>query len=240
MDGALGLDGQLAPLSLHVQHVAAPIREQVLEQLREAIVDMRLRPGQRLVERELVEQTGVSRTTIREVLRQLATEGLVETIPHKGMVVASVSRERAAELYEVRAVLEGMAARQFVERATDAHLRKLKKAFALIEQAGHEPVSVVSMLAAKNTFYDALFEGAANPTIQEIVQGLQARVTLLRRSSLVQPGRPAETVNEVRAIVDAIDRGDAELAAAASVHHVNQAAQIILTQRRSQTDSATT
>jgi DNA-binding GntR family transcriptional regulator len=96
------------------------------------------------------------------------------------------------------------------------------------------------MLAAKKAFYDALFEGAANPTIQEIVQGLQARVTLLRRASLVQPGRPAETVREVRAIVEAIDRGDAELAAATSVRHVNQAAQIILTQLRSQTATATT
>jgi DNA-binding GntR family transcriptional regulator len=228
MDDALGLDGQPAQLSLHVQRVAAPVREQVLAQLRDAIVDMRLRPEQRLVERELVEQTGVSRTTIREVLRQLAAEGLVETIPNKGMVVASVPLERAAELYEVRAVLEGMAARQFVERATEAHLHKLREAFASIEQAGHEPVSVVAMLAAKKAFYDALFEGAANPTIQEIVQGLQARVTLLRRASLVQPGRPAETVREVRAIVEAIEQGDADLAAQASVSHVNQAARIIL------------
>jgi DNA-binding GntR family transcriptional regulator len=230
MDGAPGLDAEPLRLSLHVERVAAPVREQVLEQLREAIVDMRLQPEQRLVERELVEQTGVSRTTIREVLRQLAAEGLVQTIPNKGVVVASVPRERAAELYEVRAVLEGMAARQFVERATDAHLRKLKHAFGLIEQAGREPASVVAMLAAKKAFYDALFEGAANPTIQEIVQGLQARVTLLRRASLVQPGRPAETVREVRAIVDAIARGDGEQAAEASVRHVNQAARIILSQ----------
>ena len=78
-------------LSVRVNRVAAPVREQVLEQLRQAIVEMRLKPEQRLVERELIEQTGVSRTTIREVLRQLAAEGLVTTIPHKGTVVASPS-----------------------------------------------------------------------------------------------------------------------------------------------------
>src|SRR6478735_9922967 len=105
--------------SLRVGRVAAPLREQVLDVLRQAILDFRLKPGQRLIERELIEQTGVSRTTIREVLRQLAAEGLVTTIPQKGTVVASPSVERAAELYEVRAVLEGMAARQFAERATD-------------------------------------------------------------------------------------------------------------------------
>jgi DNA-binding GntR family transcriptional regulator len=125
-----GIDG----LAVQVNRVAAPVREQVLDQLRQAIVEMRLKPEQRLVERELIEQTGVSRTTVREVLRQLAAEGLVTTIPHKGTVVASPSVERAAELYEVRAVLEGMAARQFAERATDVHLRALRRAFEGIER----------------------------------------------------------------------------------------------------------
>jgi DNA-binding GntR family transcriptional regulator len=233
MDVALGLDhGPLAPLTLSVTRVAAPVREQVLEQLRAAIVDMRLQPGQRLVERELVEQTGVSRTTIREVLRQLAAEGLVETIPHKGMVVASVPAERAPELYQVRAVLEGMAARQFVERANEGHLTRLREAFAFLAEAAEEPTSVVDMLAAKKVFYDVLFEGAANQTIQEIVQGLQARVTLLRRASLMHPGRPAESVAEVRAIVEAIERRDAAAAAAASSRHVDEAGRVVLGQPR--------
>jgi GntR family transcriptional regulator, trigonelline degradation regulator len=231
MDVAADLDhGSLAPLSLSVTRVAAPVREQVLEQLRAAIVDMRLRPGQRLVERELVEQTGVSRTTIREVLRQLSAEGLVETIPHKGMVVASVPAERAPELYQVRAVLEGIAARQFVERASEEHLTRLREAFTSVAEAAAEPTSVVDMLAAKKTFYDVLFEGAANQTVQEIVQGLQARVTLLRRASLVRPGRPAESVAEVQAIVEAIERRDGAAAADASVRHVNEAGRIVLSQ----------
>ena len=83
------------------------------------------------------------------------------------------------------------------------------------------------MLAAKKLFYDALFEGAANRTIQEIVEGLQARVTVLRRASLAQPGRSARTVAEVRAIVDALEARDGERAAAACVHHVNQAARTV-------------
>lgn len=231
MDVAVGLDpGSIAPLALSVTRVAAPVREQVLEQLRGAIVDMRLQPGQRLVERELVEQTGVSRTTIREVLRQLSAEGLVETIPHRGMVVATVRAERAPELYQVRAALEGMAARQFVERASDELLTQLRDAFASLADAAEEPTSVVDMLVAKKAFYDVLFEGAANQTIQEIVQGLQARVTLLRRSSLVRPGRPAESVAEVRAIVEAIERRDAAAAAEASVRHVDEAGRVVLAQ----------
>jgi DNA-binding GntR family transcriptional regulator len=200
-------------LAVQVNRVAAPVREQVVDQLRQAIVQMRLKPEQRLVERELIEQTGVSRTTIREVLRQLAAEGLVTTIPHKGTVVASPSVERAAELYEVRAMLEGMAARQFAERATDVHLRALRRAFEGIERKRH--------------FYDALFEGAANGTIQSLVESLQARVTVLRAASLSQPGRAAQTVEEVRAIVEALERRDGDAAAAACVHHVNEAARTV-------------
>jgi DNA-binding GntR family transcriptional regulator len=222
-----GATNGLGGLSVQVQRVAAPVREQVLEQLRHAIVEMRLQPAQRLVERELVEQTGVSRTTIREVLRELAAEGLVTTIPHKGTVVASPSLERAAELYEVRAMLEGMAARQFVERATEAHLARVRDARDAIEAAASEDAAGPAMLAAKKLFYDALFEGAANRTIQEIVEGLQARVTVLRRASLAQPGRSARTVAEVRAIVEALEARDGERAAAACVHHVNQAARTV-------------
>ena len=225
MDG--GSNG-LGGLSVQVQRVAAPVREQVLEQLRSAIVELRLLPAQRLVERELIEQTGVSRTTIREVLRELAAEGLVTTIPNKGTVVASPSLERAAELYEVRAVLEGMAARQFVEHASEDHIAQIRRALQTIEATVDEDPAGPAMLAAKKLFYDALFEGAAHRTIQEIVEGLQARVTVLRRTSLAQPGRSARTVAEVRAIVEALEARDGERAAAACVHHVNEAARTVL------------
>ena len=103
--------------------MAAPLREQVSDLLRREIVEMRLRPGQRLVERELIKQIGVSRTTIREALRELAAEGLVTTIPQKGAIVAIPSPKEAAEVYEVRALLEGLAAREFARNASAAHWR---------------------------------------------------------------------------------------------------------------------
>ncbi|MGB7156488.1 MAG: GntR family transcriptional regulator, partial [Tepidisphaeraceae bacterium] len=109
--------------SLRVGRVAAPLREQVVDVLREAILDFRLKPGQRLIERELIEQIGVSRTTIREVLRQLAAEGLVTTIPQKGAVVVVPSPEEAAELYDVRLVLEAAAVERFVKNASPANAR---------------------------------------------------------------------------------------------------------------------
>jgi len=162
------------------------------------------------------------------VLRELAAEGLVTTIPHKGTVVASPSVERAVELYEVRAVLEGMAARQFAERATDVHVRALRRAFEGIEKRARsgQPNSQ-AMLEAKRHFYDVVFEGAANGTIQSIVESLQARVTVLRAASLSQPGRAAKTVEEVREIVEALEQRDGDRAARACVHHVNEAARTV-------------
>ena len=96
---------------LRVERKPAPIRTQVLDNLRLAIVERRLAPGQRLIERELVELTGVSRTSVREALRELAAEGLVTVIPNKGTVVTSVSAEEARQLYQVRSALEGLAGR---------------------------------------------------------------------------------------------------------------------------------
>ena len=113
------------------------VRSMVAQKLREAIMSGTLKPGQRLVERELCEMTGVSRPSIREALRLLEADGLVNTVPHRGPVVSTISLEEAKQLYAARAVLEGFAGREcarlhdpaVVRRIGDA-LTKLKAAFA--------------------------------------------------------------------------------------------------------------
>jgi DNA-binding GntR family transcriptional regulator len=212
-------------LSMRVGRVAAPLREQVLDVLRQAILDFRLKPGQRLIERELIEQTGVSRTTIREVLRQLAAEGLVTTIPQKGAIVMVPSAQEAADLYEVRAVLEALAGRRFVKHATDDQVKQLRKAFREIERVmRRKNPDIQDVLQAKDRFYDVLLEGAGNSAIRSTLDGLRARVRMLRATSLSQPDRSAETIEEIRAIVEAAEARDADAMADACAHHVNQAA----------------
>src|SRR5882672_4452774 len=83
------------------------LRQQVLEVLRGAILNFQFKPGDRLIERELCEMTGVSRTSVREALRHLESEGLVQNLPNKGPMVATVTGEEAREIFEVRRVLEG-------------------------------------------------------------------------------------------------------------------------------------
>lgn len=225
-DGGSIDDGSIESFTVQVDRVVAPIRQQVLDQLREAIVTHRLRPGQRLIERELMRQTGVSRPTIREALRQLAAEGLVASIPNKGTVVASMSLIEVRELYELRVVLESMAVRQFHEHATDEERARLRAAFdALAESVRADPEQPV--LPLKAAFYDALLSGARNSLLAEILGGLQNRVTALRARSLAQPGRPQEMVDEVRVIVDQLEAGKAEPAAAAAEHHIRRAAETL-------------
>jgi DNA-binding GntR family transcriptional regulator len=210
----------MADASFKIQRNPAPVRAQVLEKLRDAICEMRFKPGQRLVERELVELCGVSRTSIREALRELAAERLVVTIPNKGVVVAHITSDEARELYEVRSSLEALATRLFVERADDVQVAALRESFAALERAAAAGESV---LKAKDRFYAVLFAGARNDALRTVVEGLHARVSLLRSTSLSQPGRVTEMVAELGALVEAIEARDADKAARLCCQHVERA-----------------
>ncbi len=212
----------VADKSLKVHRVVSPVRTQVADNLRQAILGRHFKPGQRLVERELVEATGASRTSVREALRELAAEGLVTSIPNKGTVVTEVSRDEARQLYELRSGLEALAGRLFVERATDAEVNELERAFEVIEEAYRLGVGT---LAAKDAFYDVLFRGARNEQLRQVTAGLHARVTYLRSFSLAQPGRLTESLAELRDIMNAVKARDADGVARACLYHIQQAGQ---------------
>lgn len=208
----------------------APIREQVAAILRDAIVDMRLEPGQVLIERELCEMTQASRPSVREALRQLEAEGLVESLNGKGTVVAIASPELAEDVYEVRAELEGLAAELFARSASEELLAEFRLAVDEVAVAAAEdnPNAPRDVLQAKNRAYEVLFRGADNPILTQMVNMLQRRVTQMRALTLAQPGRPAQSVLEIEAIRDAIERRDSQAARAAATFHVKQAARTVL------------
>jgi DNA-binding GntR family transcriptional regulator len=211
-----------------VDRVAAPLREQVITALRAAIMDFQLRPGQRLVERELIEQLGVSRTTVREALRELTSEGLVTVVPQRGAVVSAPSLAEAEDMYDIRAVLESVLVERFVERATDAQLDRLDQSVEDFARhtAGTNDIRIV--LDAKDDIYEVLVEGAASPSLQNIIEGLQARVRLLRATSMGEPGRAEEAAEELRAVVVAARKREAKLAAELCATHVRNAAKTAL------------
>lgn len=203
-------------------------REQAADVIRKAIVEMRLKPGARLVERDLVEWTGVSRATVREAIRELAAEHLVRTTPQKGAVVAALTWREAAEVYEVRAALEALAARLFTERADGAQRAALRRSFDRIQKVLGSHSGTWAMLEAKSAFYTVLFAGAHNEAMVSMISLLQARITVLRAATMGQPGRAAEAVEEIRAITEAISAHDGEAAAAAAARHVQNASRYAL------------
>lgn len=215
-----------------VDRVAAPLREQVIGALRAAILDFRLAPGQRLVERELIEQLGVSRTTVREALRELTSEGLVTVVPQRGAVVAAPSLAEAEDLYEIRAVLESLLVERFVERASDEQIEQLGEAVEEFARATAGTSDIRTILDSKDSFYEVVIEGAASPALQSIVESLQARVRLLRATSMGEPGRAEEAADELRRVVVAARQRKAAEAARACATHVRNAAKTALKQLR--------
>src|ERR1700733_5830302 len=141
----------------------APIREQVADILREAIVEMRVEPGQLLVEGQLCAMTSASRPSVREALRQLQAEGLVESQNGRGTVVAVVTPELAAQVYQLRAELEGFATELFVANASDQQRAELRAAVAEVERAVHDDSGTHAIIAAKNQTYEVIFAGTGNP-----------------------------------------------------------------------------
>lgn len=210
-----------------VIRVAAPLRQQVVDMLRDAVASGRFLPGERLVERDLCEMLAVSRPLLREALRQLEAEGLVRTIPQRGIEVATISLEDARQIYQVRGALEGLAAADFVDNATDAHWHLLTEAMTALEKAAAEGIPS-QVHTVKNRFYDVLLDGCGNPVLSQVLRQLHNRIQLLRGTSLSEPGRLANMIKELRAIYDALVARDGARAKAVCTTHIENAARVTM------------
>lgn len=210
------------------RRVAAPLRQQVVDGLRAALVAAEFAPGERLYENALCDRFEVSRTVIREALRQLEAEGLVSMIAHRGPVVAMLTADDARDLYELRAALEGAAGALFAERADAARRAALTASLARVEEA-FATGDIAAELAAKDDFYEVLFAGSGNRAISATLRSAKARVQMLRGLSLRAPGRSRASLAELRDIVTAaaVTR-DPSAARLACETHVRNAAVLAL------------
>ena len=211
--------------TLRVDRSAKTLRELALEKMREAILELRFRPGDRLVERTLCDQLGVSRTVVREVLRHLEAEGLVDTIPYQGPAVARPDASKVRQIYELRALLEGLAARACAENASDKEIRELGAALRLVQQ-GYRKRDPNAVLKATTRFYQTLFLAAGKSVAWEVVQSLNARISHLRAMTITTEGRDKTGVAEMQRIFDAISQKRPDEAYVASTEHVAAAAKL--------------
>jgi len=227
MDSASEIDpvDENAKAGLAVDRPQMLLRDQVLVKLREAIVSGIYRPGERLLERELCEVLGVSRTSVREALRQLEIEQLVSVGPRGRPFVAEIDPDAAREIYEFREVLERAAVALFIERAPEPAFERLQELSVAFADA-LERSDVDARLRIKIAFYDTLFHHAGNPPMQTVFTRLFNRIGFLRARSLRKVDNADLRSGELRAIVERIAARDVEGAQEAIARHVRSVGRI--------------
>ncbi len=211
--------------SLKVERRTTTLRELALEKMRSAIFDARFLPGDRLVERALCEELGVSRTVVREVLRHLETEGLVELLPNQGPIVAVLDFSTASEIYEIRGLLESEAAAACAQFADAATIADLQTRIDEIQQAFYAQ-DHRAVRALTTAFYERMFTAGHKHVAWEIVQSLTARINRLRALTIASDDRGDQAVQEMQRILAAIRAADIDAARSAALAHVNRVAEI--------------
>lgn len=224
-------------MDLHIPREVSSLRQQVTDRLREAVLNGTFKPGQKLIERDLCEMLGISRTVLRESLQYLGAEGLITNIPHKGPVVSTITYDEAQDIYAVRQALEALAGEGFAINASADQIKALREALAKLEtidasQATH------GLLDAKNEFYKILLDGCGNRVVGSMLTLLNNRVTILRRLSLSGKDRLPGTIRELTEIVAAIEDRDSRLARKLCAEHVAKAAAVALKNLRNSADEA--
>ncbi len=193
--------------------------EYVYQHLRQAIRDGRFRQGDRIREDDIANSLGVSRTPVREALRRLQARGLLEFGSGRGLGIVELSRIHVLELYAMRELLEGAAARLAAQHATSTevgHMRHLLNQF----RAAKEPPQLA---AINRTFHRAIRDAAHNRYMVQALNDLNEALTLLRGTTFTFLGRPETADIEHRAILDAIEKGDPDTAERAARAHIRMA-----------------
>lgn len=204
-----------------------PLREMVYESLREAINLCRLRPGERLMEIQLAEEMGVSRTPVREAIRKLELEGFVAMVPRKGAYVAGISLKDIVDVFEIRASLEALAAGLAAERITDEEMELLERSLVEISEFSTDE-NIKAIVDGDVNFHDIIYKASRNHRLVQIITHLQEQIHRFRMTSLSQPGRTKIALDEHKSIVEAISDRNVELAQQLAREHIENAEQSLL------------
>lgn len=207
----------------------SPIREEVFTMLRQAILTGKLQPGDRLVERELAEQLGVSRTPVREALRKLELENLVTHIPRKGVVVSEISKKDVIEIFDIRASLEGLASSLAAQKATKEDLQGLKELLKEMENASVSRNSD-SLNEIHDQFHKMLFDIADSPRLVQMINSLSDYINRFMKAGYSIPGRSSAAMQEHRELLESIEAKDSLRAETIAGKHVMNSKATVLKQ----------
>lgn len=204
-----------------------PLREVVFENIRKAIIEGVLKPGERLMEIQLSEQLGVSRTPVREAIRMLELEGLVVMLPSKGAYVANISKKDLMDILEVRVGLEGLAAYCATDRMTKDHIKKLETISKELEEAVYKN-DVETMLAKDEEFHTLIFEATGNKRLISMMINIWETVYRFRLMYMSDYSSAVNIVDEHKKIIEAFKKGKANLAEKLAKEHIELAQQFMI------------
>lgn len=215
---------RLAPIRLDSYQ---PLREVVCETLREAIRSGVLKPGERLMEIQLADELGVSRTPVREAMRKLELEGYVIMLPRRGTYVANISIRDINEVFEIRTSLDALASGLAAERITEEELEQLERLLVSIGE-NIETRNMKKVVEDDMEFHDILYKASRNQRLVGIISNLREQMTRFRSMSMSYPGRLKKTLEEHSRLVEAIAQRDVELAQKLAVEHMENSEQTLL------------
>jgi DNA-binding GntR family transcriptional regulator len=218
------MDRRLLPIRLDSYK---PLREVVSETLRDAIVSGVLKPGERLMEIQLAEELGVSRTPVREAIRKLELEGFVIMIPRRGTYVADLSIKDINEVFEIRTALDVLAAGLAAERITDDELELMER---ILVQIGEyvDKNELEPIVELDSQFHDILYRACRNDRLVGIINNLREQFTRFRTISMAFPGRIQNTLEEHSRLVEAIASRNVDLAQQLAREHMENSEQTLL------------
>jgi len=213
------MEKRLSPIQLENYK---PLREIVLEALKDAIVNGKLKPGERLMEQQVAEELCVSRTPVREAIRKLEIEGFIIIVPRKGAYVSDVSLKDIAQVFEVRAAMEALAAGLAAQRISDDQLGVLEKKLAEVESVANS-LDLDSIIQFDTDFHEIIYDASKNDRLVQILHNLREQIQRYRTTSLASPGRLKDTIKEHKELLDAISTRDASLAQRVAKEHIENA-----------------
>lgn len=207
--------------SLFEQVSHGSLGNKIFDILRDRILNDEYEHGQKLNELALANELKISRTPIREALKQLELEGLVESIPNKGVYVKGFSPRDIDDMFEIRLALEGLAIQLAIDRMDEVHLSKIKDVFELMEfytiKKDQEKINDLNIL-----YHETIYQATQSQYFEQLLKDVHYYVSVTSRHSIVQPERLETAIKEHRAILEAIIAGDKELARDTIQKHIRK------------------
>lgn len=198
------------------------LRDKVFKYIKSQIITGSYISGESLIESKLAEELGVSRTPIREAIRLLELEGLVDTTPNKGAIVLGISQKDVEDIYTIRQLIEGLAARWAAERMTDSEKKELQKIVDLMEFYAQKG-NVEELADLDNQFHHLIYEASGSKILNLTLTNLHQFVQLARLESLKVPQRLDCTLAEHHAVLDSFLEGNPDKAERILTNHVQNA-----------------